>query len=78
MALFAKDHDPNIDENGHVYWETRVKALYEIGTFGDEVSINHVGRALKAMGLESWRKMDGYHVAFSIVQLEILSKHFKA
>lgn len=78
MAEISKSRTAHIDSSSQLYWQVRVKEIFETGKFGDEVSINHVGRALKALGLESWRKMDGYYAAWSLSQLEILQKHFKA
>lgn len=78
MTEYAKTVKANIDQNSQLYWQVRVKDLHEFGKFDEEISLNSVGRALKAMGLESWRKMDGFHVAWSMAQLDILHKHFKA
>lgn len=78
MDEFARNTRASIDQGGHLYWQTRVKAIHEAGKLGDEISLGQMGRALKAMGLESWRKMDGFHVAWSLEQLDILKRHFKA
>ena len=78
MGEFSKATKANIDKNSQLYWQTRVKDLREFSNLEIEISLTSFGRALKAMGLESWRKMDGFHVAWSLAQLEILQKHFKA
>ena len=78
MSEFSKATKANIDQNSQLYWQARVKDLREFANLDVEISLNGFGRALKAMGLESWRKMDGFHVAWSLAQLEILQKHFKA
>lgn len=77
MVDYAKDEKGNIDQDGKLYWQLRVKELHETGKLGDLVSLNQLGRTLKALGLESWRKMDGFHVAWSHEQLNILKVHFK-
>ena len=77
MNEFSKNNKANIDQNSLLYWQARVKDLHDLGKVDDGISLTQIGRALKAMGLESWRKMDGFHVAWSQAQLDILMKHFK-
>lgn len=77
MADFSRTNKASIDQHGQMYWQSTVKALHEASHFGEDVSLNQVGRALKAMGIDSWRKMDGFHVAWSSAQLDILKRHFK-
>ena len=77
MAGFSDKNKASVDPQGQIYWTTTVKSLHQFCEFDFEVSLNTVGRTLKSMGLESWRKMDGFHIAWSRVQLEILQAHFK-
>jgi hypothetical protein len=72
LDRYASAEQANKDENGHVYWMPTVKDIAGL------VSLTpaQIGRAVKQMGLESWRKMDGYHFAFSSEQLDILKHHF--
>jgi hypothetical protein len=77
MARFSNENKANVDPQGQIYWTTTVKSLHTYCQFEFEVALGTVGRALKAMGLESWRKMDGFHIAWSQAQLEILQGHFK-
>lgn len=77
MVEFSGENKASVDRQGQIYWTTTVKSLHEFCQFDFEVSLNTVGRTLKAMGLESWRKMDGFHIAWSQAQLEILKSHFK-
>ena len=78
MNEFSKLNKASIDQNGCLYWQGTVQELHAACHFEFEVSFNQVGRACREMGLESWRKADGYHVAWSSTQLEILKKYFKA
>jgi hypothetical protein len=78
MAEFSAANKASVDQNGQMYWQSTVKALHAAIHVGEEVSLGRVGRALKAMGIDSWRKMDGFHIAWSSAQLEILKKYFKA
>ncbi len=77
MAKFSEENKGTVDPQGQVYWTTTVKSLHEYCRFDFEVSLNTLGRTLKALGLESWRKMDGFHIAWSWAQFEILRSHFK-
>lgn len=72
MDRYSNVEEAHKDENGHVYWMPTVKDIAGL------VSLTpaQIGRAVKQMGLESWRKMDGYHFAFSAAQLDILKCHF--
>ncbi len=78
MDAFTKENKGSIDQYGKVYWESKVSLLHPYCHFDCEVSFQKLGRACKGMGLESWRKMDGFHVAWSLEQLDILKKYFKA
>lgn len=78
MMDFGKANKCSMDQFGQKFWQTTVGDLHTYCKFGTEVSINLVGRACHDMGLESWRKTDGFHVAWSETQLSILKKFFKA
>lgn len=77
MYEFSKQEKCRFDVDSHVYWTTTVKTLSEYCHFGVDVTLGQIGRALKAMGIESWRKTDGFHIAWSQGQLDILMQHFK-
>lgn len=70
---------PHKDPSGKIYWEASLKEIREAGEIGSEetLSNNRIGRACKIMGLTGWRETDGYHVAWSKDQLDILKKYFK-
>lgn len=76
MAEYTKTTSPHIDQNSQIYWQASVKEVTALVAKG-AYTFPQVGRALKSMGIESWRKMDGFYVAWSLTQLEILQKHFK-
>lgn len=61
------------DGEGHTYWNATLKAVVEL----NGLDVKLVGRACREMGLTLWRKSDGYHVAWSRQQLDILNKFFK-
>ena len=77
MAKFSGEIKASVDRQGQTYWTATMKSLHAFCEFDFEVSLNLVGRTLKALGLESWRKMDGFHIAWSQAQLDILQAHFK-
>ena len=77
MNEYSRSEMPSTDENEVVFWETTVGKLHTFCKFDERViSLNLLGRTLKAMGLESWRKTDGFHIAWSTGQLHILNRHF--
>lgn len=77
LDRFAEQNDANTDQYGATYWQTTVKALHKMGPFDPgTISLNIVGRTLRQLGLESWRKADGFHVAWSQKQLDILKRYF--
>lgn len=78
MVDYSKTIQPSIDPFSALYWQITLKELTLFVEHPDLISCNQVGRALKAMGLETWRKANGFHVAFSAAQLEILKAYFKA
>ena len=77
MARFSKENRASVDPQGQIYWTTTVKSLHGFCQIDVEATLGTLGRTLKAMGLESWRKTDGFHIAWSQAQLEILQGHFK-
>lgn len=77
LQVFADSEKPSTDENEVSYWQVRVRDLHTFCMFNEnEISLNLLGRTLKAMGLETWHKMNGSHVAWSQAQLDILKRHF--
>lgn len=78
MDEHSKKTKANLDREDKMYWQTRIKDLHNDGKFDETITLNQIGRALKAMGMQSWRKNDGFHVAWSSEQLEILKAYFKA
>lgn len=78
MDCFSRENRASVDQFGQLYWQTTVKTLAEHCKFDAEITLGLVGRTLKAMGLVSWRKMDGFHIAWSLSQMDILKKYFKA
>lgn len=77
IAEISKLKKGHIDVNGAVYWEISLQELHSACHFTFDVPFRRVGRACREMGLDLFRKMDGYHVAWSVSQLEILKKFFK-
>ncbi len=77
MCNYSQGHIANDDPQGMKFWTTTVKSLSEECNFEVQVTLGIIGRTLKAMGIESWRKTDGFHIAWSQAQLDILVKHFK-
>ena len=77
MLKFSQENQATVDPQGQTYWTTTVKSLHGYCQFDFEVILGTLGRTLKALGLESWRKTDGFHIAWSQAQLEILQGHFK-
>lgn len=76
MTFFGGTHTPNEDAEGKVYWDTPLKTLAMSLDHGS-VSGKRVGQVCREMGLTLWREGDGYHVAWSQAQLNILKRHFK-
>jgi hypothetical protein len=68
--LFAASEDGD----GHAYWQNKLRLIAEHS--GIELKV--AGRACREFGLTLWRKFDGYHVAWSREQLDILVQYFKA
>lgn len=68
------------DPNGKIYWEASLKEIRDAGEIGDDLAVSNIsiGRACKVMGLTGWRESNGFHVAWSKDQLDILKKYFKA
>jgi hypothetical protein len=66
------------DFNGLKYWNATLKDIHAAGRLPEETGMNVVGKACRSMGLMLWREADGYHVAWSQAQLDILKKYFKA
>jgi hypothetical protein len=79
LDALSKVEKLSMDLNKTGYWQATVKDIHKACRFDEamNVSLNLVGRALKEMGLESWRKGDGFHVAWSENQLAILKNYFK-
>lgn len=78
MVAISQAKKASLDQHGAMYWTASIKELHEASHFDVEISLAQVGRTLKAMGIDGWRKTDGFHTAWSSAQLEILKKHFKA
>jgi hypothetical protein len=77
LAGFASSVEPHEDLDGQSYWQAALREIHEAGAMPKDMSMAHVGAACRLMGLVSWREGDGYHVAWSERQLEILGKYFK-
>ncbi len=78
MVEISKLNKASLDQNGNMYWQGTVQEVHTACHFDFEVSFMRVGKACREMGLVSWRRADGYHVAWSSTQLEILKRYFKA
>jgi hypothetical protein len=74
---FSRANNGHVDINGKQYWQASLKDIHAQGKLGEAVSINTVGKSCRLMGLETWRKGDGYYVAFSNDQLAILKRLFR-
>lgn len=62
------------DEQGKTYW---IAALHELAPLtGMDIPAQHMGRACRSFCLVMKREDDGYRVAWSKQQLEILRKEF--
>lgn len=66
------------DPTGKKYWQATLKQVHAAGKVSAEASMGSVGKVCRNSGLTLWREGDGYHVAWSKEQLEILKKYFKA
>jgi len=75
MQLFTKSNASHVDVNGQNYWEATVKQIVDLMEL-EGVSAKSVGSTVRAFGLESWRRVDGFHVAWSLEQLNILMESF--
>lgn len=78
LDVLSKTLPAHVDQHGVTYWKTTIKDVTEKVTQVSGITPSQVGRSLRRFGLEEWREMDGYHVAWSQTQLEILKKFFKA
>lgn len=76
MAARAKQSAPKTDVRGVRYWQASLKELQALAGLGESLGLKSIGRTARAMGLEVWRTYDGYHVAWSEGQLEILQRRF--
>ena len=77
LVKFSAANEPYEDFDGQRYWKAQLKELLKVKDFPEDVMCLHLGRAYRQMGLSGWREMDGYHIAWSETQLEILKKYFK-
>lgn len=73
--MSAETH-PFTDHNDRKYWQASIKDLHRIGGFPETLSLRKTGSICKSLGLISWRKNDGYHIAWSEQQLSILKGYF--
>jgi hypothetical protein len=78
MEQIGRARAARLDRNRQRYWESTVKEITAGITQAEGVTFSDVGRALRDLGLTTWRQADGSHVAWSQNQLDILKKHFRA
>ena len=74
MTLRSEQSAPKTDVRGVRYWQASLKELHALAEMGESLKLKAIGRTVRAMGLEVWRQFDGYHVAWSEAQLEILKR----
>lgn len=77
LAEQAQKTRPHKDQGGNIYWQASLKEIRDAGQMGEDTSMSSIGRACRTMGLTAWREANGYHVAWSGKQLDILMKYFK-
>ena len=76
MRLRSEQSAPKTDVGGVRYWQASLKELHALSGAGESLGLKSIGRTVRAMGLEVWRQFNGYHVAWSEGQLEILQRRF--
>lgn len=76
MNMFSAGNKATKDESGRVYWYVSIKELLTLS--GNEtLTTNQVGRACGIFQLARKRENDGWHVAWSQKQLDILNEFVK-
>lgn len=75
LKVFSLANQEHWDPDGRQYWAASLKEIHEAGQLGETAMIS-VGKICRMLGLTCWRVSDGYHVAFSAAQLQILIEKF--
>lgn len=75
LKNLGNDYRLSVDDENRRYWVASVKDISGL-IKDDRITNADIGRALKSLGLETWRKTDGFHVAWSADQLDILKRYF--
>lgn len=76
MNMFSAGNKATKDEGGKVYWYASIKQL--VALIGNEtISHKMIGQACSVFQLGRRRENDGWHVAWSQAQLDILNQYVK-
>jgi hypothetical protein len=76
LEQWIGNHSSHTDLEGKHYWSASLKELIDNrGLTG--VLPSALGRVLRQMGLMLWREANGYHVAWSEEQFEILKNRMR-
>lgn len=76
MNMFSAGNKSTKDEDGKVYWYASIKDLLAL-IGNDTISHKAIGQACSMFQLARKRENDGWHVAWSQAQLDILNQYVK-
>lgn len=76
MNMFSAGNKATRDESGKAYWYASIKDLLSL-TGNDVLTCKSVGQACSVFQLGRKRENDGWHVAWSQAQLDILNQYIK-
>ena len=74
LSYFMQSKESLKDLEGRDYWTASLKELIDLKLVNGLTPI-YLGKALRAMGMTPWREGDGYHVAWTRAQFNILDAH---